>query len=234
MWIAAQGGLCYFSQKDNKRLVLVDGAALADASITRVTESCAKKNVFQIQYKGDDDDKTETLTFACDDTNEYKTWTLKLKSSIRMDMPTMKLGADMQDLRKFIITVKNRRQKVEGGDEFSPIYKAMLWKLKADTDRTKKENWFEREMWIGKNGSLVYYSKKEERNLVYYNPADLLRASYKELPGGGSALPFPFQVILPRSGDVEYAPGEFATESKEARDAWLSQFKKFAAGGPSN
>lgn len=237
MWIAAQGGLCYFSQKDNKRLVLVDGAGLADAKITRVSDACAKKNAFQIQYKGDDDDdKFETLVFACDDPQEYQTWTMKLKSSVRMDMPTMKLGADMHDLRKFIITVRNRRQKVEEGkeDQFEPVYKAMLWKLKAESDRTKKENWFEREMWIAKNGSMVYYSKKEERNLVYYSPADLLRATYKELPREGSALPFPFQVILPRSGDVEYAPGEFAADTKEKRDTWIKNFKKFAAGGPSN
>jgi len=232
MWITAQGGLCYWSQKESKRLVLVDGAALGDAAISKV-QKAAKDNVFQIQYKGDDDDDTQTVVFACESAAELQIWTVKLKSAIRMDMPTMQLGNDMHDLRKFIITVKNRRQKVDtDNDDFAPTFKAMLWKLKAETDRNSKENWFEREMWIAKNGSLVYYSKKEERDLVYYSPADLLRATYTKLPSAGSALPFPFTVALPKAGDIEYAPGEFATSTEEARETWIKEFKNFAAAGP--
>jgi len=234
MWIAAQGGLCYFSQKENKRLVLVDGAGLADAKISKVPGSC-KENTFEIKYKGEDEEKIETLVFACETPEEYKAWTVKMKSSIRMDMPTMQLGNDMHDLRKFIITVRNRRVKVEEGQEqqFAPVFKAKLWKLKADTDRTSKDNWFEREMWIAKNGSLVYYSVKEERELVYYSPADLLRATYTKLDAKGTALPFPFTVNLPRSGDVEYAPADFACGTDAEREKWLTEFKKFGAGGPS-
>lgn len=232
MWIAAQGSLCYFSVKENKRLVLVDGAKLADATVTTFPGG-AKENAFEIKYKGEDDDKLETLVFACETAEEYKNWTTRMASAIRMDMPTMQLGAEIADLRKFIITVKNRRQKIEEGekDQFAPVYKANLWKLKAEGDRKSPDDWFEREMWIAKNGSLVYFSKKEDRDLVYYTSADLLRASYTKLPAADSHKPFTFLVNLPKSGDVEFTPGEFAAETDALREQWLKEFKIFSAGG---
>ncbi len=42
----------------------------------------------------------------------YDEWTMKLKSAERMDMPTMQLGGHVAELRKFVVSVKNRRQKV--------------------------------------------------------------------------------------------------------------------------
>jgi len=232
MWIAAQGSLCYFSVKENKRLVLVDGTKMADATVTQFPGG-AKENAFEIKYKGEDDEKTEVLVFACETAEEYKNWTTKMASAIRMDMPTMQLGAEIADLRKFIITVKNRRQKIEEGekDQFAPVFKANLWKLKAEGDRKSPDDWFEREMWIAKNGSLVYNSKKEDRDLVYYTSADLLRASYTKIPAADSHKPFTFLVNLPKSGDVEFTPGEFAAETDELREQWLKEFKVFSAGG---
>jgi serine/threonine protein kinase len=232
MWIAAQGSLCYFSVKENKRLVLVDGSKLADAKVTKY-KGGAKDHAFEIKYKGEDDEKEENLVFACESAEEYKQWTTRMMSAVRMDMPTMKLGNDMHDLRKFIVTVKNRRQKVDEDkkDDFAPVFKANLWKLKAEGDKTQKDNWFDREMWISKNGSLVYYSKKEERDLVYYTAADLLRATYTKLEKGESCMPFAFTVALPKSGEIEFEPGVFAADTNELRDTWLKEFKKYSAGG---
>ena len=34
-------------------------------------------------------------------------------------------------------------------------YKATLWKVKAAGDRMKEDDWFQRDMWLAKNGSLV-------------------------------------------------------------------------------
>jgi len=231
MWLSAQGSLCYFSVKENKRLVLVDGAKLEDAKVGKF-KGGAKDNAFEIKYKGEEDEDC-TLVFACESAEEYRNWTTRIMSAVRMDMPTMKLGQEMHDLRKFIVTVKNRRQKVEEGekDQFAPVFKANLWKLKAEGDRKKAEDWFEREMWIAKNGSLVYYSKKEERDLVYYTSADLLRATYTKVPSSDSHKPFTFLVNLPKSGDVEFAPGEFAADSDAGREQWIKEFKKFSAGG---
>lgn len=232
MWIAAQGSLCYFSVKENKRLILVDGSKLADAKVGRY-KGGAKDHAFEIKYKGEDDEAPQTLVFACESAEEYKNWTTRMMSAVRMDMPTMQLGNDIADLRKFIVTVKNRRQKVDENekDQFAPVFKANLWKLKAEGDRKKADDWFEREMWISKNGSLVYYSKKEERDLVYYTSADLLRASYTKIPSADSHKPFTFLVNLPKSGDVEFAPGEFAAETSDLREKWITEFKNFSAGG---
>jgi hypothetical protein len=233
MWIAAQGSLCYWSVKESKRLVLVEGSKLADAKIEKFSGG-ARSPAFSISFEGDED-KQDKLTFACPTEEEYKQWTMQLKGVARMDMPTMKLGGDIKDLRKFVVTVKNRRQKVDGDnkDDFEPNYKGKLWKLKAEGDKLKDEDWFEREMWISNNGSLVYYSKKEERNLVYYTPADLLRAIYEKIPDNQSAKKSSFFVKLPKSGDTEFEPGCFAVGdgSPGKRDEWIEKFKSLSAGG---
>merc|ERR1719329_1380212 len=120
-------------------------------------------------------------------------------------------------LHQFKLTVKNRRQKVDGetAREFAPQFKAFLWKVKADGDRMRKEDWFKPEMWIAHNGSLVYFSPKDNRELVYYTTSDVHRAQLRRIPNQQSLKPWTFQVCLPPSGDLEFAPGEFAAESEE-------------------
>lgn len=225
MWIAQQGSLCYYSQKENKKLVLVDGAVLSDAKITKM-ECKLKPHSFKITYPSGEAD--ETVVFACENAEEYKNWVSRLQGAERM--PTMQLGKHVDEMRKFVISVKNRRLKVEedAKEQFMPIFKAKLWKLKADGDRSKEEDWFEREMWVSKNGSLVYYSKKEERDLVYYTSADLTRAKYEKVPAAQSCKPFTFQVILPEVDGLQFAPGDFAAETEELRAQWIAEMKKFS------
>merc|ERR1712176_1394454 len=104
--------------------------------------------------------------------------------------------------------MKNRRLTVceETRDEFMPVFKSKLWKLKANTDPGQSENWFERDMWISQNGSLVYFSVKEDRDLIYYTPSDLASASFVELDGADSCKPWGFHVILPAEDGVEFTP----------------------------
>merc|ERR1719454_1018001 len=106
-------------------------------------------------------------------------------------------------------------------DQFAPVFKEKLWKLKAEGDKKKESDWFEREMWIGKNGSLVYYSKKEERDLVYYTAADLSRATYSNVPCNESCKPHTFLVHLAEADGVAFAPGEFAANSEEIKAQWI-------------
>jgi hypothetical protein len=87
---------------------------------------------------------------------------------------------------------------------FAPLFKAKLWKLKADGDRKNPEDWFEREMWIAKNGSMVYYSPKEDRELVYYTSADVARATVTAINDGETCRTFVFQVQLPPAGAIIY------------------------------
>jgi hypothetical protein len=225
MWLAQQGSLCYFSTKENKRLVLIDGSKLADAEIKEFKDARlveGPKPAMQIKYKSDQDE-VEIVTLAVNSREEYETWVEKLKSPMRMDVPTMQLGNHVAEMRKFVVSVKNRRQKVDDNskEQFAPVFKEKLWKLKAEGDKLNNDHWFEREMWIAKNGSLVYYSKKEERDLVYYTSADLMRATYSLVQKENSSKPWTFLVQLPEADGIEFAPGEFAANSEELRKQWI-------------
>jgi hypothetical protein len=233
MWLTQQGSLCYFSSKENKRLVLIDAAKLAGAEIKPFSDCMlidGAKPAFSVKCAGEAEDKFEEIILAVNTQEEYDKWTDKLKGASRMDIPTMQLGGDVEELRKFVISVKNRRQKVDqdSKEQFAPVFKDQLWKMKAAGDKLKAEDWFEREMWIAKNGSLVYYSKKEERDLVYYTSADLMRAKYSIVPAAESCKPFTFLIHLPQVDGVEFAPGEFAANSKESRRQWMQELQNVA------
>merc|ERR1719323_1430029 len=99
-------------------------------------------------------------------------------SKFQMD-DTLHLGSELaKDFEAIKIAVQNRRMKVsQDEDGFKPSFQAKLWKLKAYGDPAKAEDWFERDMWVSKNGSLVYRSIREARDLAYYTAADLASAT---------------------------------------------------------
>jgi len=170
----------------------------------------------------------EVITLACDLKEEAEDWVQKLKKIARMDLPTMHLGDDVAELRQFVISVKNRRITLRPEDieneENQPVFKEMLWKLRADGDKRKEEDWRERETWISNNGSLIYTSKKEGRDLVYYTGEDLAKATCNVVPASESCKPFSFQVILPVVDGCEFAPADFAANSAESRTKWMATF----------
>mmetsp|Transcript_46571 Transcript_46571/g.73603 ORF Transcript_46571/g.73603 Transcript_46571/m.73603 type:complete len:144 (+) Transcript_46571:2-433(+) len=142
----------------------------------------------------------------------------------------MRLGASVAlDLNTFRSEVKNRRMKIENDYEhhFEPIFKDVLWKVRAGGDRMSAADWFQREAWLSRNGSLVYWSVREHRELVYYSSADIHRAQIVNLDNGASFKPWSFQVKLPIDDGMEIAPGEFAAESEEMRNRWIQEFEKF-------
>lgn len=53
MWVAFNGSLCYFSIKENKRLVLVDGSRLTGAKVTRM--SAAREHAFRLECAAHDE-----------------------------------------------------------------------------------------------------------------------------------------------------------------------------------
>merc|ERR1712060_835649 len=63
MWVAANGSLCYFSQKENKRLVLLDAGHVSGAQITKF-EGGAMPHAFQIKQE-QDDEANDVAVFAC-------------------------------------------------------------------------------------------------------------------------------------------------------------------------
>lgn len=233
MWIANNGSLCYFSFKENTRLVLLDANHLAHAKVVPC-DGGYKEFAFQVMTKPDHDDhKTEhdVNMFGCDSQAECDIWISTLDEATHATMQTMHLGSRMvQDVKQFKLSVKNRRIKVtqEASHLFEPVFKARLWKVKVDGDRMREADWFEREMWLSKNGSLVYWSKRDEKELVYYTSTDLAHASLLRIDNSESARPWTFQVQLPAQDGIEFAPGEFAAESEETRETWVREFEVFA------
>jgi len=232
MWVACDGSLCYFSIKENKRLVLLDGIKMAGAKVTSLPSS-ARDFAFRLDcINSDDHEKDITMCFSAETDQEHQKWRSLLSQASNLDgaMQTMRLGGAVADeLKQFRLAVKNRRMKVgeDTKDQFAPIFKAKLWKVKAEGDRKKGEDWFEREMWIAKNGSLVYWSKKEDRELVYYTANDIAKAKFVLIDNEDTSQPWAFQVQLPPSGGIEFAPGEFAAESEANRDRWISEMSQF-------
>jgi len=231
MWISEAGSLCYFSVRENKRLVLVDASGLATAKLIEVRDA-ARDHAFELQYK-DNDNADAAMFLACESVEECNEWTAHIDRVCILGMSTMFLGSEAPALRQILLTVKNRRQKVEGDDELVPMFKGKLWKLKTAGDRSKAADWFEREMWLAKNGSLVYHSQREGRELVYYTSADLLHATYTKYPSEDSCKPYAFSVNLPKTDDLEFAPGEFAAETEQLLDTWISAFEKVTDGSGS-
>jgi len=226
MWVAQNHSLCYFSQKEDKKLVLIDGSQLVKASL----ETMDSARPFAFRCIVSEDKESGVYGLAAESQKEMDDWITHFKSAERHQMlVTFQLGEKMAaDLQAFKMTVKNRRQKVANNDkdQFEPIFKAKLWKLKGDGDSMKGEDWFEREMWISKNGSLVYFSPKESMDLVYYTAADVHRANVVAVEHGRASKPFTFQVQLPPVAGVEFAPGEFAAESEDMKKKWMAELRK--------
>ncbi|CAE7677317.1 Pak4 [Symbiodinium sp. CCMP2456] len=232
MWVACDGSLCYFSIKENKRLVLLDGIKISGAKVTTLPNA-AREFAFRLDcVNSDDHEKDISMCFSAESEQEYQKWRSLLSQASNLEgaMQTIRLGGAVADeLKQFRLAVKNRRMKVgeDTKDQFAPIFKAKLWKVKAEGDRKKVDDWFEREMWIAKNGSLVYWSKKEDRELVYYTANDIAQAKFVLIDNEDTFHPWAFQVQLASSGGIEFAPGEFAAESEASRDRWISELAQF-------
>mmetsp|Transcript_7026 Transcript_7026/g.15388 ORF Transcript_7026/g.15388 Transcript_7026/m.15388 type:complete len:642 (+) Transcript_7026:135-2060(+) len=230
MWISDAGSLCYYSQREGKRLVLFDAHHFSKSQITKL-QGAAKDFAFKIETQ--DDHETSVSVFAAESAEDYGTWLSHLERSKMESMQTMFLGSRFfQELRSLKLQVRNRRMKVDANKEggaYEPIFKGMLWKVKTEGEPTRKEDWFDREMWLAKNGALVYLSKKEEKELVYFTPSDIARAKVTIVSDGTSCMPWSFQVAVPATAEgIEFAPGIFAAESLDMRTAWIDAFKKLA------
>jgi hypothetical protein len=231
MWVANNGSLCYFSQADMKRLVLLDSHRLHCAEISKVS-GLARDPAIKIKCNLDEADDAHEFLFAADSAEEGDKWLHYLVAAAAMDMmPTMKLGEKFNEhLTIFKVAVKNRRMKVDAeSHQFAPVFKGNVWKVKAAGDAMKECDWFLRQTWLSVNGSLVYFSVREDRELIYFTANDVARAQISKVSAEKSIKPFAFQVVLPPCEGMQFAPGEFAAESEELREQWIQEFTKFKA-----
>lgn len=226
MWITADGKLCYYSIKTNRRVILVDGSSSRGLRISRLA-GASREYAFKVRSVSP---VLTDVVVACDSSNAYGVWTTQLlKSGQSHRVRTMRLGGSMaMEFNAIRLAVKNRRQKVKEGMTGcgSHIFKAKLWKLDSNGDRGLRSCWREREMWLSQNGSLVYWSPKVGEELIYYNALDVARCEARRLENGTAAKLWAFQLQLPEANGVNYAPAEFAAESEDMREHWISVFMR--------
>jgi len=232
MWISTKGSLCYFSQKESKRLVLEDGERMKLATVEPFKEGI-RGYAFQLRMQPkhgtDPHPELDLHVLACDTEADYKKWTHVLGSVMTYAaLYTMHLGVTMATgAFRFKATVRNRRLKVQSSaqPEFQPLLRSTLWKLNTGGDAMKESDWLSRDMWVSNNGSLVYYSERESRELIYYNSTDVAKAALKSVGVGQSIKPYTFEVQLPPVDGVEFSPSFFAAESADMRDKWIKHLK---------
>jgi len=226
MWITVDGKLCYYSIKTNCRVILVDGSSRRGLQVSRQA-GAAKEYAFKVRSVSP---VMTDVVVACDSSYHYGVWTTQLlKAGHSHHVPTMRLGGSMAlEFSAIRLAVRNRRQKVKEGmtGRGSHMFKAKLWKLDSNGDRQQQACWREREMWLSQNGSLVYWSPKDGEDLVYYNPLDVARSEIRQLVNGSAARPWVFQLQLPDANGVNYAPAEFAAETEEMLEHWVSMFAR--------
>lgn len=253
MFITAEGSLCYRSMKEgNKMLVLLESHDLHHSEITRYEGGdSAKEHAFciTVQHKHDEH-PDEHHYFAADNADEYAEWIYRYEETMREVMRTYKLTKSFRvNMKAFKLSVRNRRLPIlPGNPEISQdgtirhIVKTPLWKLKANGDRTVREHWYRRDMWLSTAGSMIYHSEKAGQDLIYYTADDVAKARIVSVndPDAAPALSeedtgvFVFHVHLPfqahgEDDELEFLPGEFAAESEEDRSDWITSLTALAA-----
>lgn len=225
MWIAENGNLCYFSEKENTRKVIVNFSWLKDSEIEPL-EGTAKEHALVIKTDARSEDGGQVFVFAAHSAEDLEEWLLQLRNATLDAMPSMGLGSNFVEDMK-VLTVLNRRLSIENdSSNYEPIFKSNLRKVKKGGDRMLEEHWFGREVWLARNGSLVYWSHKDHKELVYFTAEDVTKAKVLFIPNDISFYPWTFQVCLFDGQDFIPA-AEFSAETEAMRERWQTEFGKF-------
>mmetsp|Transcript_57797 Transcript_57797/g.124987 ORF Transcript_57797/g.124987 Transcript_57797/m.124987 type:complete len:662 (-) Transcript_57797:319-2304(-) len=104
-------------------------------------------------------------------------------------------------------------------DKQPPMFEGTLMKLNTDGDPAIEKDWLRRDMYIAKNGSLAYFSMKENKRLVLVSRAKLLKAKITSLD---DPKPFAFKMDMMEE-EGHFQSLTFAADSEEARAKWLKE-----------
>jgi len=231
MWIAHNHSLCYHSLRENKKMTLIGASQLSGASVESLPES-AKDFAFRVICHGKEDEADTEFMLAAENEEELQRWSEMLQRTSAMEIVvTYQLGNTMKvAVEAYRCAVNNRRMSLDDSDENQnePVFRAKLFKLKTSGHLHHEKDWYERDMWIAQNGSLVYWSPKQEGNLVYYTASDVNTATISECPAGTACRPHVFQVVLAPANGVEFEPAYFAAETEELKNAWMNALREAA------
>eukprot|EP00397_Hematodinium_sp_SG-2012_P018589 GEMP01019050.1.p1 GENE.GEMP01019050.1~~GEMP01019050.1.p1 ORF type:complete len:629 (+),score=124.86 GEMP01019050.1:148-2034(+) len=225
-WLTTNGGLCYFSKKENRALVLLDSSLVKCATFSAIPDGkAAVPWAFEVKLPWTEEGiERKPECFSAENSDARDTW---LKMFERTQVTDVRKTANFRDMKAFRLRIRNQR-KVVDESQSEPAFKSLLFKLNQDGDPKNPEHWLKREMWIAKNGSLCYFSKKENRVLMYQNADDVKEATLSILKKGETAQEYAFEMVLPLKDGMEFEPCVFAAETAAERDVWIEKFRALA------
>lgn len=223
-WLSKNGGLCYFSKKENRALVLLDSTLVKCAVLTPLTEKNAGVPwAFEVRLPAFEDGiESKPEYFAAVSEEELTTW---LKMFNTAQITDIRKTANFRDIKAFRLRIRNQR-KVVNEKQSEPAFKSTLHKVGQDGDPLNPEDWWKREMWIAMNGSLCYFSKKENRVLMYQSAEDVRDATLRVMNKDETCKEFAFEMTLPLKDGMEFEPCVFSTDTAAERDVWMEKLRE--------
>jgi len=220
-WLARNGGLCYFSKKENRAQVLLDSALVKACVFVPLSDSeSGVPWAFEVQLPCMEDGvQSKSEFFAAVSESERTMWLEKFKESTISDLTKT---ANFRDVKAFRLRIRNLRKKINE-EQGPPRFKAELIKLGQDGDVHNPEDWWRRDMWVAQNGSLCYWSKKENRVLMYQSADDIRGSTLRVMSPEESCKENAFEMQLPLKDGMEFEPCVFCTDTSEERDMWIRQ-----------
>ena len=76
---------------------------------------------------------------------------------------------------------RQHRHRFEDTSSKAPLYKGTLFKLNTDGNADEPAHWLKRDMWVACDGSLCYFSIKENKRLVLLDGVKLAGAKVENM-----------------------------------------------------
>merc|ERR1712151_303242 len=80
VYISAEGSLCYFSKRENKRLIIMDAHEISQCEIIEFKCS-SKAHAFEMRFPTERFDGQGFARFACESNKDSRTWIAYLKQA---------------------------------------------------------------------------------------------------------------------------------------------------------
>lgn len=247
MWLSANHSLCYHSVQEKKGVIWIDGKSLASAEIN-LLPTAGMQNAWEIKLHPDRSEGAFAVVhkLACKTEEERTMWVQTLtrhRSECAVALHGDQWKTAIAGLRSTLGASRAKADRARS-EELAPAFRSNLWKLTKTGDSKKPEDWNYLDVWISTNGSLVYWSDEEEREVLCYSAAELKRARVEAVEGGSTCHLYVFSVLLDFSAlmrprvagrlkaltrgtlSAVQAPTVFATECKQHYERWMGELAK--------
>lgn len=128
--------------------------------------------------------------------------------------------------RRSEVNVRRRvRPPVDENISEPPAHAGLVWKLNHEGDPLRSDHWLQRDMWLARDGSLCYFSKKENRGLVLLDAGRVMNSTVHRLDSD-SVQPHAFQIL-----SEVFEATTLAAESDEQLQSWMKKLKAVSSEG---